>query len=282
MTAAASIRTRLGEPGMMIVPGVHDGMSAQMARLAGFESIFLGSYAITASAFGMPDSGLVPVPQLIEAYRALTEACGLPALCDLDDGGGSTLKIAHNMHLVERAGLAGIQMEDLDLAGGKYLPGKAKQLLSAERMVSHIKAALDARKNPDTLVMARCDARDASTLSEAIDRVGAYSEAGADLILVPFLDIEEIPQIRAAISCHLAHMFVPSDRKDAADVKRARDLGVKYLMYPVLSVWAAGRAIHDALAELRDTECDATRTHGAATWKLVNEAVESEYWSRFA
>lgn len=282
MSTAKTLRKMLAKPEMMVVPGVHDGLSAQLARNAGFESLFLGSYAITASAFGMPDSGLVPVAKLIEAYRTLVEATELPALCDIDDGGGSPLHIARNIRLVEQAGIAGVQMEDLDLSAGKYLPGTKKRLIASARMVSHIKAATDARRDPDTLIMARCDACDAATLSEAIDRVGAYGEAGADLILIPFLKIEEIPQIIAAVPTPLAHMFLPTDAKDAVELERARAFGVKYLMYPVLSVWSAGHAIQQAMLELRNQGSDATRTHGGATWALINNAVRSDEWSRFA
>lgn len=282
MNSARAMRQLLESPEMLIVPGVHDALSAQMARLAGFESIFLGSYAITASAFGMPDAGIVPVAQLVEAYRLLVECSGLPSMCDIDDGGGTTLQIARNVQLVEQARIGGIQMEDLDLSVGKYLPGRKKRLLPVERMVDHIKAAVDARRDDDLVVMARCDARDASTLEEASDRVAAYGEAGADLILVPFLEIEEIPRITAVTATPLAHMFIPTDAKDATNVDRARVLGVKYLMYPVLSVWAAGRAIHDAMIELRDHRSDSTRTHGGATWQLVNEAMRSDYWSSLA
>ncbi|WP_340268320.1 isocitrate lyase/PEP mutase family protein [Sphingobium mellinum] len=282
MDGAKAMRQLLEEPGMLIVPGVHDGLSAQMARLAGFESIFLGSYAITASAFGMPDAGIVPVAQLVEAYRPLVECSGLPSICDIDDGGGTRLQIARNLQLVERAGIGGIQMEDLDLSVGKYLPGRKKRLLPAEQMVDHIKAAADARVDGNLVIMARCDARDASTLDDACERVAAYGEAGADLILVPFLEIEEIPRIRAATATPIAHMFIPSDVKDATSVERVRELGVKYLMYPVLSVWAAGRAIHDAMMELRDCRSDATRAHGGATWQLVNEAMRSDYWGNLA
>lgn len=282
MSAAKTLRDLLATPEMMVVPGVHDGLSAQLAREAGFASVFMGSYAITASAYGVPDAGLVPVAKLVETYREMVDATGLAAMCDIDDGGGSPLHIARNVRLVEQAGLGGVQMEDLDLSVGKYLPGTKKRLLTQERMVKHIKAATDARRDADTVIMARCDARDASTLSEAIDRVGAYGEAGADLVVVPFLEIEEIPQIVGATNAALAHMFIPTDAKDADDLARARALGVKYLMYPVLSVWSAGRAIQEAMHELRDTGNDATRTHGGATWSMINNAVQSDEWSGLA
>lgn len=282
MSAAKTLRDLLARPEMMVVPGVHDGLSAQLARQAGFASVFMGSYAITASAYGVPDAGLVPVAKLIEKYREIVDATGLAAMCDIDDGGGSPLHIARNVRLVEQAGLGGVQMEDLDLSAGKYLPGTKKRLLTKAQMVNHIKAATDARRDPDTVIMARCDARDATTLSEAIDRVGAYGEAGADLVVVPFLEIEEIPQIVNATIAALAHMFIPTDAKDAGDLTRAQALGVKYLMYPVLSVWSAGRAIQQAMHELRDTGNDATRTHGGATWAMINNAVQSDEWSGFA
>jgi 2-methylisocitrate lyase-like PEP mutase family enzyme len=219
---------------------------------------------------------------LIAHYREMVDATGLPTICDIDDGGASPLKIARNVALVEQAGIAGFHIEDTDLTRGKYLPCRAKQLFTIERMTDHIKAALDARRDSQTIVIARTDARDGFSLSEAVDRVGTYSLAGADMVLIPFLEIDEIPHIKAAISCHLAHMFIPSDAKDAADVARVEKLGVKYLMYPVLSVWAAAKSMQEALVALLETKCDVTKPHGAVTWKMVNDAVRSDHWSRVA
>lgn len=118
------------------------------------------------------------------------------------DGGGTTLQIARNV----QAGRAG---------GYRRRPNGGSGSVGRQVFARPQKAAVDARKDPDTIIMARCDARDASTLEEACDRVAAYGEAGADLIVVPFLEIEEIPRITAATETALAHMFLPTDAKDA-------------------------------------------------------------------
>lgn len=282
MDAAKTIRALLAKMEMPVLPGAHDCLSGKMARDAGAEALYLGSFACNAARFGMPDAGLIPVSQLIDHYRDVIEAAQLPTICDLDDGGGSALRIAYNVRLARQAGIAGFHIEDIDLSRGKYLPGLGKNLIPVERMVDHIHAALDAREGSDMLVIARTDAMDGFSLEEALDRVSAYEEAGADMVMLPHLAIDQLAAVRARVACGIVHLFTMSDLRDSADLDRAKAAGANLMIYPGISIWAAAHAMRTAYEALLKDGHDATQPYGGETLQKIFDVVGANSWSRFA
>jgi methylisocitrate lyase len=193
-TAAATPGARFrrlldaGEP--IQCPVIHDVISAKLSALHGFPMILAGGSAISQAQFGMGDFGMLTITEMIELTARLADAVDLPIIADGDDGGGNPLNVARAVRMFERAGAACVLIEDL--YGAKHLGSLGNgNLLPADAMVDKIHAAADARRDKAFAILARCDAPQA----EAWDRVAAYADAGADIIMVGSIPLEETPRV---------------------------------------------------------------------------------------
>lgn len=188
-TATGSVGSRFrallatGEPQQC--PNVHDVISAKLAVAHGFPLVLTGGGAISQGQFGMGDYGMLTITEMIEITERIADAVDVPIIADGDDCGGNPLNVVRAIRRFERAGAACVLLEDL--AGAKHVPGFPDNLLTTAQMVDKIKAATDARRDAAFALLARCDA----PRPEALDRVVAYAEAGADLIMVGSIPAEE-------------------------------------------------------------------------------------------
>jgi 2-methylisocitrate lyase-like PEP mutase family enzyme len=181
--AAGKLRQLLKREGILVAPGVFDGLSAHLARRAGFQVVYASGGAI-ARSIGYPDLGLIAMPEMVERLRQIVEAAAVPVLADADTGFGTALHTRRTVNAYERAGLAGLHIEDQGFPKRcGHLAGKT--LIPAAEMVGKIRAALDARVNPDFLIIARSDAIAVEGFERALERARAYHAAGADLLLCP-------------------------------------------------------------------------------------------------
>src|SRR4051794_29171329 len=142
---------------LTVVPGVHDVLSALLAEDAGFEAVLVGSYATTSCAFGLPDIGIVSVAELIDHGRRIIDAVSIPVILDLDDCGGTPLRIRRNVQLAARSGAAAIQIEDVELARGKHFADRPHEVMPLTRAVENVRAAVAAREGSGMLIIARTD-----------------------------------------------------------------------------------------------------------------------------
>jgi methylisocitrate lyase len=159
-----------------LCPVIHDVISAKLSVAHGFPMVLAGGGAISQGQFGMGDFGMLTVTEMIELTSRLADAVDVPIIADGDDCGGNPLNVARSIRRFERAGAACVLIEDLE--GAKHLAGLGENVLPKAQFVDKIKAAVDARR--DMAILARCDA----PLPDAWDRIVAYAEAGADLIMV--------------------------------------------------------------------------------------------------
>jgi 2-methylisocitrate lyase-like PEP mutase family enzyme len=174
---------RLRQNRILVAPGVFDGLSALIAARAGFEALYLSGASIAYTRFGRSDLGLVSMTEVAETLGAIRERVEAPIIADADTGFGNALNVMRTVRVFERAGASAIQIEDQ--ATPKrcgHLDGKS--LISASEMVGKIKAALDARKSRETLIVARTDAAAVEGLAAALERAERYAEAGCDLLFV--------------------------------------------------------------------------------------------------
>ena len=168
---------------ILVLPGVYDALTARIAELAGFAAISAGGYTATASMLAQPDSGQLGMSEMADFYARICEATALPVFADADTGYGNVTNAARTVRAYERAGVAGLFIEDqVAPKSCGHMAGKA--VIPAEEMVAKIKAALDARKDDDLVIMARTDALAVNGLNDAIWRGQLYREAGADMIFV--------------------------------------------------------------------------------------------------
>jgi 2-methylisocitrate lyase-like PEP mutase family enzyme len=190
-----TLRQRLAKKPILLAPGVFDALSALLAEQAGFETLYLSGASIAYTRLGRPDVGLVTASEVENTLANIRERVAVPIVVDADTGFGNALNVARTVTMLERAGASAIQLEDqLTPKRCGHLDGKA--LVPAGEMVGKIRAALDARRSADTLIIARTDAVAVEGLAPALERAERYHAAGADVLFVEALRSED--EMRAA------------------------------------------------------------------------------------
>ncbi len=178
-----SLRERLSDPRILVAVGAHDGLTATLAERAGLEAVYQGGYAVAAHHHGLPDIGLVGLSDVAESLRRITAVSKIPVIVDADTGYGSEPGVRRSVLELERAGAAAVQIED-QVFPKRCGHMEGKSVIPREDMVLKVRAAVEARRNPDTVIIARTDALQMNGLDDAIDRCNAYREAGADVTFV--------------------------------------------------------------------------------------------------
>jgi len=168
---------------LLLAPGIYDALSGLIATQSGAKAVYLSGASLAYTRFGTSDIGLVSVSEVNDTIAAITDRIPTPIIVDGDTGFGNALNVQRTVRSFERSGADAIQLEDQSFPKKcGHLAGK--KLISTNEMVGKIYAALDARSNEETLIIARTDARAVEGFSEAIDRAGAYKDAGADVLFV--------------------------------------------------------------------------------------------------
>src|SRR6516162_193017 len=183
MTDAETLHTRLARKPIVIAPGVYDAFTALVAVQAGFAALYVSGAAIAYTRLGRPDIGLVSMTEIAQTVAMIRDRVAAHLIVDADTGYGNALNVARTVREFERVGASAIQIEDQDFPKRcGHLDGKA--LISANEMSGKLRAALDARLNSETLVIARTDALAVEGFDRAIERAIMYREAGADMLFV--------------------------------------------------------------------------------------------------
>ena len=182
MNAAKQLREKLNRTPMVVAPFVYDALQAKIAEQVGFEAVYMTGFG-TAAARGFPDLGLLTMSEMVENVRTIARSVQIPIICDADTGYGNPVNVWRTVNEYERAGAAALHIEDQvwpKRCG--FLAGK--QVIPQDEMVPKVRAACDARHNPDTVIIARTDALAVNGWDDVVRRATAYREAGADLIFV--------------------------------------------------------------------------------------------------
>ncbi|MGB0161486.1 MAG: isocitrate lyase/PEP mutase family protein [Candidatus Puniceispirillaceae bacterium] len=178
-----TIRELMGKGGILLAPGIYDALSGLIATQTGAKAVYLSGASLAYTRFGRSDIGLVSVSEVHDTLAAITDRIETPVIVDADNGFGNALNVQRTVRYFERAGAAAIQLEDQSFPKRcGHLDGK--KLISRAEMVGKVKAALDARQDDATLIIARTDARAVEGLEAALDRAEAYREAGADVLFI--------------------------------------------------------------------------------------------------
>ena len=181
MKPTTTLRGLIERPEILLCPGTYDPLMAKLIKQVGFEALYMTGAGVSHSALAMPDLGLTTMSEMVDRAARLADASELPLICDADTGFGNAINVMRTVKEYERAGVAGLHIEDQDIPKRcGHLFGKS--LVPAGEMVGKLKAALDTRKDEDFIIIARTDARTALGFEEAMERAHAYSEAGADVI----------------------------------------------------------------------------------------------------
>jgi 2-methylisocitrate lyase-like PEP mutase family enzyme len=217
----------------------------------GFEAIYMTGAGTTASRLGWPDVGLLTMTEMADNAQRIVEASGLPLVADADTGYGGPLNVQRTVRSYERAGVAALHIEDQQWPKRcGHLDGKT--LIAVEDMVSHIKAACDARKDQDLVVIARTDAIAVEGFEAALERAQRYEEAGADVIFVEApRDIYQLSEVPKRLKKPALFNMAASGKTPFLSVEEIKALGFKLILYPNFMMLAAIPAMHKVLQELK-------------------------------
>ena len=199
MRRTTRLKQLIDAPDILVMPGVHDALGARLAEAAGFTAVTAGGYGATATLLGQPDSSQLSLTELSEMYSRLCDATTLPLLADADTGFGNVTNVARTVRLYEKAGVAGLFIEDQVFPKRcGHMAGKA--VVPRAEWLAKIESALDARTDPDLVIMARTDALAVNGLDDAIERAQLAREAGANLLFVEApTNVEQMRRICAEI-----------------------------------------------------------------------------------
>ncbi|SCE22326.1 methylisocitrate lyase, partial [Streptomyces sp. DfronAA-171] len=227
-----ALRERLATGRLLQMPGAINPLSAKLIEDTGFEAAYL-SGAVLAADLGLPDIGLTTVTEIAARAQQTTRATDLPVLIDADTGFGEPMNAARTVQLLEDAGLAGLHLEDqVNPKRCGHLDGKS--VVERDTMSRRVRAAVDARRDPDFLLMARTDARAVEGLDAAIDRAKAYVDAGADAIFPEALANEaEFEAFRKAVDVPLLANMTEFGKGKLLTARALEDLGYNIALYPV-------------------------------------------------
>ncbi|MFJ9978963.1 methylisocitrate lyase [Streptomyces cyaneofuscatus] len=244
-----TFREQLASGRLVRMPGAVNPYSARLIQEAGFEAVYL-SGAVLAAELALPDIGLTSSTEIAARAQQIARVTDLPALIDADTGFGEPMNAARTVQLMEDAGLAGLHLEDqVNPKRCGHLDGKT--LVGREEMVRKVRAAVDARRDPDFLLMARTDARGPEGLEAAIDRAKAYVDAGADAVFPEALaDEAEFEAFRAAVDVPLLANMTEFGKGPLLDAATLENLGYNIALYPVTLFRLAMGAVEDGLAAL--------------------------------
>jgi 2-methylisocitrate lyase-like PEP mutase family enzyme len=249
-----TLRQRLARPEILLCPGIYDAFSASLAEAAGFEGVYLSGASIAYTRLGRPDIGLVSQTEVADVLFRIRERVELPIVVDADTGFGNALNVERTMRLFERSGADAIQLED------QTFPKRCghlqeKRVIPAAEMVGKIRAAVDARRNRETLVIARTDAIAVEGFEPALERAGRYVEAGADMLFVEAP--QTLDQMRAIVArlgseAPLMANMVEGGKTPLRSAGDLQDLGFSLVIFPGGLVRALAPTMQAYFASLKE------------------------------
>lgn len=277
MTPRQKLKQLTTGTGYTIVPGAHDTLTARLVQVAGFEAVYLtgGGYS---RASGYPDVGLLTMTEIVQWISRTVDALDIPVIADMDTGYGNAVNVVRSVREYEKTGVAGFHLED-QVAPKKCGHYEGKQLVTTGEMVGKIRAAVDTRRDPDLVIIARTDARAAEGMQAALDRMNAYLEAGADVGFVEApQSVEELAAIPRSISRPaLANVF-EGGKTPPLPAKQLEAMGYRMGIYPSQTHRAAIAAAKKVLAVLKRDGDTAAIEHELATFNDREEAVNTAHW----
>jgi len=253
MRRTTRFRELVESPEILVLPGVHDALSGRIAAEAGFSAVTCGGYAATASLLGAPDIAQLSMTEMADMYARLCDAIPLPVLADADTGYGNAVNVARTVRNFERAGVAGLFIED-QVSPKRCGHMDGKRVIPVVDMVAKLKAALDARIDQDLIIMARTDARAIEGLEPAIERAQIYREAGADVIFVEApLTVDEMSHICSEIPAPCMANNVEGGKTPVLSTAALEEIGYALVAFPVAATYAITQALRRLYSVLRET-----------------------------
>ncbi len=247
----ASFRTAVVQEKPLQVAGAINAYAARLAEQAGFKALYVSGGGVAAGSLGVPDLGISTMDDVLTDVRRITDATGLPVLVDIDTGWGGAFNIDRTIRAMIKFGAAAVHIEDqVQAKRCGHRPGKA--IVSKEEMVDRIKAAVDARTDPDFVIMARTDAFAVEGLQSAIDRVSACVEAGADMVFPEAMtELAMYKEFAAAVKVPVLANITEFGSTPLFTVEELRGAGVSIVLYPLSAFRAMSKAALTVYSAIR-------------------------------
>jgi methylisocitrate lyase len=269
---ARALREELRRPGIVLVPGVFNALTALMAQNLGFKAVYVSGAAVTAS-MALPDLGLITMDEMVRTVKYIVDAVDIPVIVDIDTGYGEALNVMRAVREFEAVGAAGIQLEDQVLPKKcGHLSGKA--LIPPEEMAKKVKAAVEARRSPDFVIIARTDAVGVTGFEDAVERANLYLEVGADVIFPEALRTEEefrefAKRVKAPLLANMTEFGV----SPLIPAKRLEEYGYKFVIFPVTALRVAMYAIREVFKSIMEEGTQAAWLNKMFTRKELYELI---------
>jgi 2-methylisocitrate lyase-like PEP mutase family enzyme len=248
--SGASFRSLIQNYDVLIMPVVHDALCAKIAEKVGFRAIFTAGYSNSASLLGKPDVGLLTMTEMVDAARRIADSVSIPVIADADTGYGNVTNVARTVREFEKAGVAGILLED-QVSPKRCGHMSGKEVTSPEEMMAKIRAAVNSRVSQDFVIIARTDSLSVDGIDDAIVRANLYRTAGADMTFVEA--VENVDHMRRVIAetegPHMANM-IPGGRTPILSSSELANLGYRIVAYPTVNTYAVARATKEVFQHL--------------------------------
>ncbi|MGI6423653.1 MAG: isocitrate lyase/PEP mutase family protein [Tepidanaerobacteraceae bacterium] len=249
---STKLRNLLKKDEILVAPGAHDVLTARIIENEGFNAVYMTGYGTSASLLGKPDVGLLTMTEMVQRASNMVEAVNIPVIADGDTGYGNAVNVMRTVREYEKAGVACIQFED-QVAPKKCGHMLGREVISKEEMIGKIKAACDARRDKDFMIMARTDARTNHGIQEALERGKAYEEAGADILFIESVEsIEEMKMVTSSFNVPVLANMLENGRTPLLNVKQLEEIGYDLVIFCVSSTYVAAKAIQDLMRTLKN------------------------------
>jgi 2-methylisocitrate lyase-like PEP mutase family enzyme len=257
MDLRGAFREAIESDGIVVAPGVYDGISAKVVEEAGFEAAFISGAAVSNSRLGKPDFGILNLTENADQARTIAEAVDIPVQVDADTGYGNAVHVHHTIETLEDTGVASVMIEDQQ-SPKRCGHMQGKSVIPQRDMVRKVEAAVDARSDPNFLIKARTDAAGPHDIEEAVERLNAYTDAGADLLFADALlseeDFEYVAEhTNAPLSVNMGYGIRERPTTPLMSPATLEDLGVDLVIYPRLITGAAVKGMKNALETLEES-----------------------------
>ena len=251
MTPRRTLRTLVEKKQGLVVPGAYDGISARLVQQAGFPVVYMTGYGTAASRLGLPDLGFAGLAEMADHARNIAAVVDIPLIADADTGYGNALNVRRTVQTYEAAGVAALHIEDqITPKRCGHLSGH--QVIPRGEFAGKIRAAVEARRDPDLLVIARTDGISAVGFDEALRRGEAAAEAGADVLFIEApRDEAQVERVARAFDTPLLYNYAPGGRSPLLPFRQLRELGYAIILLPVDTLLVGVQAIRAFLGEVK-------------------------------
>lgn len=248
------VRELLAAPEILELPGVYDAFSAKMAEKAGFTGLVMGGYQVSASMLAQPDVGYLSMTEMTFALKNICDAVNVPVFADGDTGYGNAMNVRRTTREYEHAGASAVLFED-QVWPKKCGHMEGKKVVPKEEHVMKIRAAVEARRDPDMVIIARTDARAVNGLEDALDRAKACVEAGADMLFVEapqsLDELKRVVEVLRPLGKPLMANMIEHGKTPRLTAKALEDMGFSAVFFPVCAMYTMAKSLTQLFKTLR-------------------------------